>query len=88
MSVSYVARSGAQVNSSGSDNATAFGGNVGALSSTATQIASGDRISNGGNTASGDNFITANLNFSAPRAFYTPTSSAYQDQITVSILAP
>lgn len=88
MTIAYVARSGANVNTGGSDSADAFGGNVGALSSTATQIANGDRISNGGNTVSTNNFVTANLNFSAPRAFYTPTASPYTDQITVSILAP
>lgn len=88
MSISYVARAGAQVNTGGADNVLGAPGNVGALSATATQIANGDRISNGGNTVSTDNFITANLNFSAPRAFYTPTVTPYQDQVTVSILAP
>ncbi len=88
MNISFVARSGAQVEA-GTDNAIAVG-NVGALSATAFQIANGARISTSGNTTSPDNFITANLNFSAPRAFYTPTpvGMPYQDQVTISILAP
>jgi hypothetical protein len=88
MSISFSARAGALVNTAGADSATAFAGNVGGLSSTATQIASGSRISNGGNTASNDNFVSANLNFSTPRAFYTPTAAPYTDKVTVSILAP
>ncbi len=86
MTLVFDARSGAQVES-GTDTPLAVA-NVGALSSTATQIASGSRISTSGNTVSSDNFLTANLNFSTPRAFYTPTSTPYTDQVTVSILAP
>ena len=88
MSISFSGRAGALVNTGGSDSATAFGGNVGSLSSTATQIASGSRISNGGNVTSNNNYVSANLNFSAPRAFYTPTTTPYTDKVTVSILAP
>ena len=50
MSIAFNARSGAQVNTSGADNVVSFGGNVGALTSSATPIANGARISNGGNT--------------------------------------
>lgn len=88
MTISFPTRAGAEVNTGGSDSAVAFGGNVGALTGSPVQVATGSRISNGGNTASTDNFIIANLNFSAPRAFYTPTVTPYTDQVQISILAP
>lgn len=86
MNITFGGRTAPQVEG-GLDNVIAVG-NVGALSATAFQIANGPRISTSGNTVSTDNFITANLNFSAPRLFYTPTVTPYQDQVTVSILAP
>ncbi|MCY7345213.1 MAG: hypothetical protein LH614_03250 [Pyrinomonadaceae bacterium] len=88
MSITYNARGAGLVNTGGVDNVVAFGGNVGALAPAAVEIANGARISNGGDNSTPNNFITANLNFNAQRAYYTPTVSPYQDQITVSILAP
>jgi hypothetical protein len=93
MSISYNARSGAQVNTGGSDNpATGWqtGGNktVADLNDSGVQIATGDRISlQGNNTASSPNFVTASLNFTIARQYYTPTSTPFTQQVTVGISA-
>jgi hypothetical protein len=92
MSISFDARSGAKVNTSGSDSpATGWGvggGNtVGNLSGSATTIASGARISLQGDNDSTDNFVTGNLNFSIARQYYTPTTSPFTQQVTVAIVA-
>ena len=68
MNITFVSGRTAPQVEPGADNVIAVG-NVGALSATAFQIANGARISTSGNTVSTDNFITANLNFSAPRLF-------------------
>lgn len=85
------ALSSALVNASGTDTSVFTNAmrsaNVGSLSSVATQIGFGDRISNGGNNSSTSNFIRASLEFSVDRAYYTPTTTgAYTDSVTLSII--
>ena len=91
MGITYTTRSGANVNTGGSDTAESGWGvsptkTVGDLTGSALKIAGGDRISNGGNNLSTDNFVQASLNFSVARAYYTPINN-YTDQVTVAIVA-
>ena len=92
MGISFNARSGARVNTGGSDApATGWqvgGGNhVALLGLSGIQIATGSRISNQGNNTSSDNFITGNLNFTIARQYYTPTVTPFAEQVQVAISA-
>lgn len=90
MGITYSARSGANVNTGGSDTVesgwSALTNSVGDLGMVGIKISGGDRISNGGNNLSTDNFNQASLNFSVARAYYTPINN-YTDQVTVAIVA-
>lgn len=55
---------------------------------TGTKIMSGDRISLGGDNTTTNNYISANLKFAVKPQYYTPTSSAISETISVYILTP
>ena len=90
MGITYSSRSGANVDTGGSDAAEpgwgALTNSVGDLSATPTKIAGGTRISTGGDNTSINNFVQAALNFSVARAYYTPVNN-YADTVTVAIVA-
>jgi hypothetical protein len=91
MGITYTTRSGANVNTPGLDAAVSGWGasptkTVGDLTNFAQKIAGGDRISNGGNNVSTDNFVRASLNFSVARAYYTPINN-YTETVSLAIVA-
>lgn len=85
MSISFSPRSGARVNTLGSDSPatdwqTGGPNTVANLNGSGVQIATGDRISLqgnnavlGGNATGTDNFVVGSLNFRIKRQYYTPT---------------
>ena len=91
MGITYTTRSGANVNTGGTDAAEPGWGaaptkTVGDLTGFAAKIAGGSRISNGGNNLSTDNFVKASLNFSVARAYYTPINN-YTETVSLAIVA-
>lgn len=92
MSITYNPRSGARVNTGGTDTVvtgwqTGGGKTAADLDQFGVQISTGARISNQGTNLSTDNFETANLNFTIARQYYTPTIGA-SGQVTITISAP
>lgn len=91
MNIVFNTRSGARVNTSGTDSNANWApvDNKSVLSLSGGQtIATGSRISLQGDNDSTDNTVTANLNFSVKRQYYTPTAGTPFTQTVTLGIAP